>query len=189
MYAEQLYKYRNRVQYHRGHLVPSMTYSSTKERFVSTYVYTNIVPQHAAFNCGQWSLFEDTIRLFAANQCIPKSGTLYLLTGTAFVHVQPGNPPQLTHPARNRLGGNTGILIPNSLWTAGCCVNANGLSNSFAAIGNNDQNPHFMRITLAQLQNILREDAARLNVGGQNVNLFPGNPNCVNHNLPDTVLA
>lgn len=195
MYANQPYpKYKNKARYHRGHLVPAMTYSSgVLERYLSTYVYTNTVPQHGAFNSGQWRTFEETIRKYASNLCIPAptSGTLYLLTGTAFVHVQPGNPnPQVNHPARNRLGvGNTGIYIPNSLWTAGCCVPINNPNNaaSFAVIGNNDVNPNFMRITLTQLQNILLSDVGPnpgLNIGGPAVELFP-NSACANIDLPN----
>ena len=108
MYTTQPYKYLQRVQYHRGHLVPAMTYSSNLKRYLSTYVYTNTVPIHAAVNCGQWSVFDERTRKFASEQCIPNGGTLYLITGTAFVHVGEGDPPQVTHPARTRLGaGNT----------------------------------------------------------------------------------
>ena len=31
--------------FYKGHLVPGATYSSTEERFRSTFVYTNAVPQ------------------------------------------------------------------------------------------------------------------------------------------------
>ena len=200
MYSNQPYRLPaprdNRVMYDRGHLAPAATFSSTLERYLSTYVYTNAVPQHTTFNSGAWRRFEDTIRQYALNRCIRAGGTLYLLTGTAFVDVQPGNPPnppQVNLPARNRLGGNNmnfpSIYIPNSLWTAGCCVPANNANAaaSFAVIGNNQQNPNLMQITLARLQNILLADVTAPNhiIGGPNVNLFPGNPNCVNNNLPN----
>ena len=178
MYDNQPYpKYKNKARYHRGHLVPAMTYSSGDvERYLSTYVYTNTVPQHGAFNSGKWRTFEETIRQYASNRCIPAGGTLYLLTGTAFVSVQPGHPdPQVSHPPRKRLGvGNTGIYIPNSLWTAGCCVradNPNNAAGSFAVIGNNEKNSHFMQITLTQLQNILLRDVGPTT--GPAVRLFP----------------
>ena len=110
MYSNQPYRLppprQNRVMYDRGHLAPAQTFSSNLRRYLSNYVYTNAVPQHTTFNSDAWRNFEGTIRRYALNQCIPAGGTLYLLTGTAFVDVQPGNPPQFNHLARNRLGRN-----------------------------------------------------------------------------------
>lgn len=145
MYANQPYtrgQWNEYVLYDKGHLVPRKTYSDTLERLLSTYTYTNVVPQHHSFNVGMWSTFEGKIREYASDpgHCVSDGGTLYLLTGTAFVHhAHPGNP---THPALLRLGGqNTGIHIPNSLWTAGCCVRPNNDAASFAIIGNNIETP------------------------------------------------
>ncbi|XP_020621349.1 uncharacterized protein LOC110059023, partial [Orbicella faveolata] len=121
--------------YDRGHLVPGATYSATLDRFRSTFVYTNAVPQRQTFNRGQWSRFERRIRVYA-QQCTqgPQPGTLYLITGTAFGHIQDNplhyNPQVLV----NQLGANEvypAIAIPNSMWTAGCCVHPNGIE-SFA---------------------------------------------------------
>lgn len=67
------------------------------------------------------------------------------------------------------------------MWTAGCCVRQNGdFTESFAVIGNNVQNNQqnlqlTLQITVAQLQDILAEDMDALN----NVNLFPGNADCL----------
>ena len=191
MYANQPYtrgQWNEYVLYDKGHLVPRKTYSDTLERLLSTYTYTNVVPQHHSFNVGMWSTFEGKIREYASDpgHCVSDGGTLYLLTGTAFVHhAHPGNP---THPALLRLGGqNTGIHIPNSLWTAGCCVRPNNDAASFAIIGNNIETPNIMQITVNELQQILREDVGPngLNIvpldhhgHQQDVSLFPGNPNC-----------
>ena len=190
--------YRNQQQYQRGHLVPSRTFSSSQERYDSAYSYTNCVPLHQAFNGGQWSQFERLIRRYAENQCtrpLPAEsgnhGRLYLITGTSFVRIQQqqSQPLQanvavgvrtLSYPNNPDLG----IKIPNSLWTAGCCVRPN-LVQSFAVIGNNAQNQNerlTLQVTVASLQIILANDVTQRNMGGPNVILFPGNVACADPN-------
>ncbi|KAL9959794.1 hypothetical protein ACROYT_G033150 [Oculina patagonica] len=177
--------------YHTGHLVPARTYSKDQERHTSTYTYTNSVPQRPKFNTGQWSEFERRIRRYAEYTCsqwqpgqLP--GTLYLLTGTSLARIQGLNPPQQNVNVQvNSLPPNNiaqGIAIPNSLWTAGCCVRPNVLNpKSFAVIGNNDQNVAQMftqQVTVHWLQDFLAADVSHDNVGGPNVHLFPGNAAC-----------
>ncbi|XP_022784291.1 uncharacterized protein LOC111324891 [Stylophora pistillata] len=179
--------YRNQ-QYDRGHLVPAQTYSSSDARLHSTYKHTNAVPQVGAFNRGLWAQFEARIRNYAQNTCVPNNGVLFLLTGTSFARahvvnnqlqsnsVQPNQlPPAQNYPS---------IFIPNSMWTAGCCVAPNGYSESFAVFGNNDLNHQFTeQITLNELQNILADDVMHTGLGGPDVSLFPGHVNCANNNL------
>lgn len=130
-------------------MVPARTYSSTRERHASTFTYTNSVPQKQAFNVGQWAQFEGRIRRYAEQTCTPQPANLFLLTGTAFSRIQGNNPPQidvnvqvdwLDYPEN----AEAKIAIPNSLWTAGCCVRPNGLAQSFAVIGNNVENTNEM---------------------------------------------
>lgn len=162
----------------KGHLVPAQTYSSSKERLISTYKYTNAVPQVMAFNVGQWAQFERRIRDYARFICVPNNGVLFLLTGTSFGKVLSGSWKVVKW---HQLGP---ISIPNSMWTAGCCVYTNDRAESFAVIGNNDANQLFTRqITLDDLQNILTTDVTQTRLGGPDVNLFPGLENCVNNNL------
>ncbi|KAK2551201.1 hypothetical protein P5673_027963, partial [Acropora cervicornis] len=171
----------------KGHLVPAKTYSSTPDSFRSTFFYSNAVPQRPTFNRGQWFQFENRIRVYA-QQCTqgPQPGALYLITGTAFGHITNGGqgmtPVQVSQlgPA----GKNPAIDIPNSMWTAGCCVQPNGIE-SFAVIGNNvpvQTNILMQQIPVARLQGILAADVVNLNIGGPNVDLFPGNPACSNIN-------
>ena len=128
------------------------------------------------------------IRRYARNTCTSqahRNGVLYLLTGPSFVQLHHANPVGFgLGPAIQRLGGNNpGIVIPHSMWTAGCCVGDNGIE-SFAVIGGNL--PHIasntQQITVQQLQEILSADVTHRNFGGSNVNLFPGNVNCANNN-------
>lgn len=198
------------VQYDKGHLVPGATYSKTQQRFDSTYTYTNAVPQHNTFNGGKWSQFEKRIRKYAEKTCIKqlrvmmrgklqllRPGTLYLLTGTSFARIQElqnGDPQGYFPVGANQIGTiDTGkIFVPNSLWTAGCCVRQNGqFTRSFAVMGNNVETFHrnFLtrQITVAQLQTILTADVNHFqlnnNIGGHNVDLFPADQNCLNNDL------
>jgi len=174
-------------QFDKGHLVPGAIYRNTPDSLRSTFVYTNAVPQRPAFNRGQWSQFERRIRMYA-QQCTrgPQPGTLYLITGTAFGHIQIN--PQGMNPVQvNQLGpagNNPAVDIPNSMWTAGCCVHPISIE-SFAVIGNNLQNRNQIftqQIPVARLQDILGDDVNNLNIGGPNVDLFPGNGACSNLN-------
>lgn len=163
--------------YQKGHLAPAHTFSNDRNRYVSTYTYTNAVPQCQAFNGGRWKAAENRIRNYAVNDCA--SGTLYLLTGTSFVRIQPG---RYFHFQIQHLDGNTPIAIPNSMWTAGCCVHVHN-TKGFAVIGNNVQDEASrltLEVTVEDLQHILKADVTHLKIGGPNVNLFPGNPACSN---------
>lgn len=178
--------YRDQVQYDRGHLVPSKTYSSSQERRDSTFTYTNAVPQDSSWNSGFWSTFEDRIRQYARKTCTKLPGTLYLLTGTSFARIQKedGNlrvfPNLPVKPLQQ-------IAIPNSLWTAGCCVRHEGISESFAVMGNNVWNFNreslTLQINVAALQIILTADVTNHQIGGPEVDLFPGDPNCAKNDM------
>lgn len=189
MYSNQIHKLLgkyNKVlgsKYDRGHLAPAGTLSSTMEGYLSTYTYTNAVPQYKGFNSGDWNVFEELIRKYA-KQCIlkPGRGTLYLLTGTSFTTFSTDGviDNKLAIKTLLNKGDKSDISIPNSLWTAGCCVYANG-AESFAVIGKNDQIPKLQEIKLAKLEEILRADVGNegLGIGGPAVKLFPGNENCL----------
>lgn len=168
------------LPYHRGHLVPKKTYSSTPESVRSTYTYTNAAPQRPAFNSGHWAQFEKRIRKYAKTCTEELNGKLYLLTGTSFAHFEPGS-ETLTHPTPEKLGNY--IYIPNSMWTAGCCEAPKKDTRNFAVIGNNVEDPaemHTQQITVQLLQRILLHDVAHLGIGDPpfGVSLFPGNWLC-----------
>ena len=123
------------------------------------------------------------------------AGTLYLLTGTSSVRIDQKTPPNPTPKVPvDHIGNPTYgmISIPNSMWTAGCCVRPKGQrTESFAVIGNNVNDEYqtlTQKVTVAQLQIILQADGNTINNG---VNLFPGNPACLNNDLgkalPDRV--
>lgn len=161
---------------HKGHLVPAQTYSFSDAHIRSTFTYTNAVPQYAAFNSGQWSEHERMIRNYAEHTCSKLGADLYLLTGiserrirlhgysiTAKVRLlvrMPELPPN--------------IVIPNSMWTAGCCVSTSifgqVVRGSFAVIGNNVPNTeeiYMNQVTVKDLTTLLKV-----------TDLFPGKPDC-----------
>ncbi|XP_031574734.1 endonuclease domain-containing 1 protein-like [Actinia tenebrosa] len=165
----------------KGHLVPASTYSFDCIYMVSTFKYTNAVPQYKSFNEGPWKVYEDRVRLFAASVCYPAGGDLYLLTGTSeavlTAHGFPKQPDPLTYFPHNNPTRWDNIVIPNSMWTAGCCILRNGgIVGGFAAIGNNVQvNSEMHQKKVAELQDIL---ATGIGGVGATINLFPGNEGC-----------
>ena len=183
--------YRDEWPYEKGHLAPAHTFSNNRNRYVSTFTYTNAVPQCQAFNGGRWRAAENRIRKYAIEHCTKglHLGVLHLLTGTSFVHFQHGKPPKLIHPPLRFPDDNPTIAIPNSMWTAGCCVFPHfhhHQTQSFAVIGSNvqDEASQFIRgVTVKDLQRILRADVTHLDIGGPNVNLFPGNRACANNHV------
>ncbi|KAL9959743.1 hypothetical protein ACROYT_G033098 [Oculina patagonica] len=165
----------------KGHLFASKTASFELESSISTFTYTNAVPQHPGFNRGPWKAFEDKIRRFGV-QCTgaPLNGVLYLITGVSFVKIQANREP---------IKLLVTIAIPNSMWTAGMCVSQDGNAHSFAVIGNNVQVKEetlTQQVTVAQLEAFLKIDVGyhglkRSQV--QPVNLFPGIAKSVNVQL------
>lgn len=65
----------------RGHLAPFAVMDSAYQGGESFYL-TNIVPQHAAFNRGQWASIESRVRHYA------KTHTVYVITGALFISQQ-----------------------------------------------------------------------------------------------------
>ena len=136
---------------------------------VSTFKYTNAVPQYAAFNMGPWKVYEDRVRMFAKDVCRLASGDLYLLTGTSqAVRKQDGTAKNEQYQVFGQA-----IAIPNSMWTAGCCIVNGEVLGGFAAIGNNvQQNPEMHQVTVAGLEQFLTTGV------GRQVSLFPGKERC-----------
>ena len=154
------------------------------------------MPQHPSFNAGEWSKFERRIRKYAEVCTQGNNGELYLLSGTAFVYVD--DPVEIGENGKvkgvriendpeKRPGENTNdkIYVPTSLWTAGCCIVSswpNYAKESFAVIGNNVNERgqmHTQQISVKILQKILEQDR----YSGEEVNLYPENPGCVENNL------
>lgn len=163
----------------KGHLVPASTYSFDCLSMVSTFRYTNAVPQYAKFNMGRWKDYEDWVRKFAKDGCSFTNGDLYLLTGTSEAVLKQGGAvkQELKFFPKNQPNEKANIAIPNSMWTAGCCIiRGAGAFGGFAAIGNNVQvNPEMHQVTVKELETILAKGIGR---PGAAIKLFPGNDRC-----------
>ena len=163
---------------HKGHLVPAETYSFSHANIHSTFVYTNAVPQYQTFNSGQWSKYEEMIRDYGKNKCAKKKGTLYLLTGISDRRIlgknEKGIPYGKLVGTPKRMPEDPKIVIPNSMWTAACCISLKKVLGSFAVIGNNDpikENIYMSQVAVKKLEGIIGN-------GVIGFNLFPGNDGC-----------
>lgn len=63
----------------RGHLVPNSDMTMSQQAMINTYVFSNMTPQHCAFNRGIWQVFEGVVRSWVESR-----GTLYIITGSIF---------------------------------------------------------------------------------------------------------
>lgn len=159
---------------HKGHLVPAETYSFSGDHIRSTFIYTNAVPQYATFNSGQWSNYEKRIRDYAKNTCSKNGGDLYLLTGVSERRISLiplENSIDATFEPVDRMPEPPNIVIPNSMWTAGCCVSVldQNVLGSFAVIGNNvplKEDILMSQVSVKTLKKLVKLD------------LFPGKPKC-----------
>ena len=127
------------------------------------------------------------MRKFASEVCV---GDLYLLTGTSKAVVSLSSSGELkasqeglTYFPRNE-DRAPNIVIPNSMWTAGCCVNRRGVVGAFAAIGNNVKvNQHVHQVKVKKLEEFLDTGEATntfLAFLKAKIDLFPGAPGCSN---------
>ena len=148
---------------------------------LSTFTYTNAVPQVSGFNTGQWRQYENKIREYATSECTPKGGNLYLITGISEVNLQEkaGKLEAIQKIPLQDLGAKTApkVSIPRSMWTAGCCiVPSTGAVGSFAVIGNNLKSTKVESLKMTKLQDFLLIGVKGF--GGTAINLFPANPGC-----------
>ena len=177
--------YKDQSTYAKGHLLPAETYSFTDGHLGSTFTYTNAVPQKTKFNSGPWLQYEKKIRNYASQTCGKNGGDLFLITGISEAHIERNIDGALSAVKKNLKfmkpsGGN--IAIPNSMWTAGCCiVPSTGVVGAFAVIGNNlfsKTAPNMFQVTVPQLKGFLLTGVQGF--GGSAIALFPGNPGCSN---------
>lgn len=174
--------YADQKTYAKGHLLPAETYSFTDAYMLSTFTYTNAVPQIGAFNSGQWAQYERKIKDYATSTCSPRGGDLYLITGISEASIQSG--PSGLEAIQGTLKvlkpSGDAIGIPKSMWTAGCCIiPSKGALGAFAVIGNNLQDKKkvlMSEVKMTELQGFLLTGVNGF--GGPAINLFPANPGC-----------
>ena len=175
--------YKGQSTYAKGHLLPAETYSFTDDHLDSTFTYTNAVPQKTKFNSGAWLQYEKKIRNYASQTCSTDTEKLFLITGISEAHIEQNEDGDLyaVPKALKFMKPSDGnIAIPNSMWTAGCCiVPSEGAVGAFAVIGNNlysETATNMFQATVPQLEAFLHTGVQGF--GGEAIALFPGNPKC-----------
>lgn len=174
--------YTGQKSYAKGHLLPAETYSFSNAHMLSTFTYTNAVPQIGVFNSGQWAQYEKRIREYATNTCSLQGGDLYLITGISEASIQSGSSGLEAIQGTLKVLKPSGeaISIPKSMWTAGCCIHSSrGALGAFAVIGNNLQDKTkvlMSEVNMTELQDFLLTGVNGF--GGPAISLFPSNPGC-----------
>ena len=123
------------------------------------------------------------IRNYASQTCSTDSGDLFLITGISEAHIEQNEDGALYAVQKDlkfmKLFGDN-IAIPNSMWTAGCCiVLEEGAVGAFAVIGNNLYSKtatNMFQVTVPQLEGFLRIGVHGFD--GPAIALFPENPKC-----------
>ena len=179
--------------YDRGHLVPVNILRYSLESAYATFTYTNCVPQIAGFNRGQWKKYETKIVQYAQHYCAPSGGTLYLITGTSQVKVKetlsPLNeitgvdksvqPMEAFHDDVDTYPQHgPKILIPNSMWTVGCCLGLNNeVMGAFGVMGGNSLNQQLLNEFMMPRQTVASVQEA-LQLEDKSIKLFPNGGDC-----------
>lgn len=85
--------------YQRGHMCPSADWVSNEDLMRDTFIMSNIAPQTAALNNGQWKLDEVATRLAAI-----KYDSVKVVCGASFDPIEP-----------KRIGSNK-VAVPDRFW-------------------------------------------------------------------------
>ena len=119
--SDDLYR---RVTLWKGHLATSLTFPNDQNCYVSTFTYTNAVPQCLAFNSGRWKAVEKRIRNYSFEDCTKglHCVNLVFLNRHLFYSHWTRQVSKAIHLLRRFLEDYPFITIPNSMRTAGCCV-------------------------------------------------------------------
>ena len=189
------------AQLTRGHLNPAGINDFSAKIWKATYTLSNAAPQYKELNEGQWVNFETLVCNYA-KKCgnTDRQGTLYLLSGTSKIGLEPGtsttDPVQkMTQLPHDRVKWNTYIInnrpsIPRAFWIAGCCLweeprwsswpRLSRLfptvqrAESFATMANNHNDKmffHQVQMRISILQALLKDTKPN----SASVSLFPGN--------------
>ena len=173
-------KYLKQLTYAKGHLLPAEIYSISEPNMASTFTYTNAAPQVKGFNSGVWATYEGKIRDYA-KLCSTNGGDLYIITGISEVRIDVDKTSKKISAKLERMTPFRGITIPNSFWTAGCCVNPTSalVIGAFAGIGNNLKDKsrvHMSQMVVKELESLLAVGVKGSGLGA--IDLFPGNHKC-----------
>ena len=150
----------------RGHMNPMEINSFDVNHMRATFRLPNAVPQYTRSNTN-WNIYERLLSKYAQENCGPRGGTLYALTGPSSF----GLADQL---AESVMPGPIRVVIPVSVWTAACCVWPGGAESVAAMINNQiiQSKVHLTQMSLLALEDSLTAP------GAASANLFPGDKRC-----------
>ena len=73
---------KKKVGIHKGHLIAAGYGRGEKAKAEATFTYTNVVPQFARFNSGQWMQFEQTLVQWGQKNCATnRNAKMYIIVG------------------------------------------------------------------------------------------------------------
>ena len=178
------------VIYDRGHLAPVNILRYSNESARATFNYTNCVPQIAGFNRGVWKKYEQKIDKYARTVCSPNNGTLYLITGISLVMfkeklnfrgeiISVGASVKPMEGFHGNVDEHQKIVIPNSMWTVGCCLklNTNQVVGAFGVMGDNSLNKMTLNKLMMSQQNVAYVERL-LQLEDSTIKLFPNGKDC-----------
>jgi len=98
----------------RGHMVPNSDMERSEAAMINTYMFTNMTPQHCAFNRGIWQALEALVRHWAK-----ESETLFVITGSVFDANSDGlrDPPANATRIKARNGASR-VAVPTHFYKA-----------------------------------------------------------------------
>ncbi|NXG55277.1 ENDD1 protein, partial [Hemiprocne comata] len=122
--------------YHRGHLNPCSNNNNINST-MATFTLTNVVPQHASLNMGQWKRYETHTMRNMTRNCV----TTYVVVGAV--------PGYNSTPNRR-------VNIPSHIWSSACCQLNNNKMKAWGVIAENNRNA-VQELSLGQLENRLTQ--------------------------------
>ncbi|XP_074628685.1 uncharacterized protein LOC141886435 [Acropora palmata] len=178
--TDALYAGSSAYKIDKGHMNPSHINSYDQNHQIATFKYTNAVPQFAGHNRNSWKKYEGKIADYVKTVCGPKGGNMHLITGTSNYLLDTATGKQLIGKIELFPPSDpNGIVRPNSLWTAGCCVVPAISAESIAVWGNNvNTNPSTVSLSLPDLEKLLVTSSS------SPANLFPAFPGCRTNVIP-----
>lgn len=116
--------YRDRTDYgfHIGHMAPAEAHTSTSQRLLDTFYYSNAVPQNSSLNGGMWAQVE-----LCARDSTPSGGRAWVITGPAYA---PEQDEALTY-----IGDH--LYVPTHVWKIVIAKEPSGLMLAWAIMAPN----------------------------------------------------
>lgn len=122
----------------RGHMCPAGDNKSDSVAMYETFLYTNICPQNALLNSGDWNEIEIACRRWAE-----KYGAIYIVCGPVF------------YKQEHRSIGTNKVVVPEAFFKVVMCLNGDPKGIGFICKNENDnkKTSHYVN-TIQQVERI-----------------------------------